>query len=664
MTRANEEEVERGGVSAEYRLRCERVHQQALIAVARRHGRDADMPRLVERLAVVERQLAEVGEGRAARIAARLGLSRVQVEVLWAAVAVTADARVAPHAEALAGPHARRGLSLGLYAELAGLDDVTVHGLARWLAGPCPLIDAGLLIVAEEQASVAARPHAVPARVIAYLAGDEAPDRELAIVDAGATALVHDESQATALVALARTLSPDAEVVTVVEGPRGSGRRTAVARAAGAPAIVLDVAGRTATEVERGLRALGRELVLRDGVPVIADADAADGDDARRAIARFVAAHRGPLAITCGRGGIDLGGETPVVRVRWGTPDVATRRRLWERALGDGAGLDLDAIAQRFPLGPAAIRRAVVSARAQGAAAPGVDALIRGVRHNVAERLGGLAERVDVRQTWDDVVLADDTREQIDALIARLRHAHHVLEAWQYRGKLARGHGVPVLFSGPPGTGKTMVAGLIARELGLELYQVDLSQVVSKWIGETEKHLGRLFDAAEEGHALLLFDEADALFGQRTTDVKGAVDRYANLEVNYLLQRVESFGGVTILTTNLEASIDRALKRRLAAHVVFDAPDEDERVRLWQRLTATETAPLAADVDVEYLARTFATMSGANIRNAALSAAFLAAADGGGTIRQEHLVRAARAEYRSMGHVLSDRGTLGAREPR
>jgi SpoVK/Ycf46/Vps4 family AAA+-type ATPase len=220
---------------------------------------------------------------------------------------------------------------------------------------------------------------------------------------------------------------------------------------------------------------------------------------------------------------------------------------------------------------------------------------------------------------------------------------------------MARGTGVAALFSGPPGTGKSMCAGLIARELDLELYQVDLSQVVSKWVGETEKQLAKLFDAAEEGHALLLFDEADSLFGQRTSDVKGAVDRYANLEVNFLLQRVESFGGITILTTNLDTAIDRALKRRLAAHIVFDAPDDEERARLWERMTRTGAAPLDAGFDPEELARAFPKMTGANIRNAALAAAFLAAADRADVLTQDHLIRAGRVEYRAMGHVLADR---------
>jgi SpoVK/Ycf46/Vps4 family AAA+-type ATPase len=235
-------------------------------------------------------------------------------------------------------------------------------------------------------------------------------------------------------------------------------------------------------------------------------------------------------------------------------------------------------------------------------------------------------------------------------LIARIRHAHRVLEIWNFKQKLARGAGVAALFSGPPGTGKTMVSGLIARELDLELYQVDLSRIVSKWVGETEKQLAKVFEAAEAGHALLLFDEADALFAKRSAEVKSAVDRYANLEVNYLLQRVESFGGVVILTTNLDTSIDPALRRRLASHIVFTQPERDEQLRLWRSMLSTG-APLAPNLQLDKLAEEFEAMSGANIRNAVLAAAFLAS-EQDTVIGFDHLRRAARGEYRAMGHVL------------
>jgi SpoVK/Ycf46/Vps4 family AAA+-type ATPase len=317
---------------------------------------------------------------------------------------------------------------------------------------------------------------------------------------------------------------------------------------------------------------------------------------------------------------------------------------------------DLAPLAHRYQVGPAAIQRAVASVRLlhPRGASLGATQLATGLRHNIAERLAGLAQRIEVTQSWDDLVLADDICDRIMALIGRILHSHQVLDSWGYRNKIARGAGMAALFSGPPGTGKTMVAGLIARELDVELYQVDLSKVVSKWVGETEKNLSRVFDAAEEGHGLLLFDEADALFGQRSSDIKGSHDRYANLEVNYLLQRIEAFGGIAILTTNLETAIDNALKRRLAAHVVFDLPDDDERALLWKRQTTTGAAPLDGRIDYERLARDFPKMSGANVRNAAIAAAFLAAGEKAPNITQDHLYRAARAEYRSMGHIIAD----------
>jgi len=358
--------------------------------------------------------------------------------------------------------------------------------------------------------------------------------------------------------------------------------------------------------------------------------------------------------------GLDVGTRLPSVRVEWTIPDVTTRARLW-RAIGgaaDGADGGHDQLAIRYPLGAGAIHRAVASAHVLVGRRPAgtpltMAELSAGVRQNIAESMGELAERVVVRQSWDDLVLGDDVMAQVKALVGRVRHAHLVFEEWGYRSKMPRGVGVAAMFSGPPGTGKTMVAGLIARELDLELYQVDLSKVVSKWIGETEKQLAKVFDAAEAGHVLLLFDEADALFGQRTTDVRGATDRYANLEVNFLLQRIESFNGTVILTTNLDTGIDKAVKRRLAAHVVFQHPDDDDRVRLWERLLSASNAPLAPNLDFVDLARRFPKMTGANIRNAALGAAFLAAAEQRPRIDQATVAKAARHEYLSMGHVLA-----------
>jgi SpoVK/Ycf46/Vps4 family AAA+-type ATPase len=306
-----------------------------------------------------------------------------------------------------------------------------------------------------------------------------------------------------------------------------------------------------------------------------------------------------------------------------------------------------------FALTPGAIHRAAANVRMFAAGREIEPADIRaGVAAEIQERFSGLATRVQTSQSWDDLVLSPDTLDDVRAFIARSAHAHTVYDHWGFRDKLQRGLGLSALFSGPPGTGKTMVAGLIAASLGFELYMVDLSQVVSKWVGETEKQLGKIFDIAGMGHVVLLFDEADALFARRT-EVKSSNDRYANLEVNYLLARIEAFNGMAILTTNLETSVDVAFRRRFAADVRFYPPERDERIRLWRTLIP-EAAPRADRLDFPKLADAYPEMCGGHIRNVVLRAAFLAAAERG-TITQERLTRAATAEYRAMGKILGDR---------
>jgi hypothetical protein len=636
------------------------TYQQAVRARA-----DAEqMTELAEqaraRLAELVRDGVDRQDGPMTILARRLELRPEHVELVWAIVACSVDGRLLPHLETIGGGHARRGLSLSVYAMLAELTDETVAALAHWLASPNALVADGL-IVATEAVSPAARAYVASARLVSYLRGEDHAVAPLRIVTPPADAL-YDAGQQATINEIAAALSRSTRPLLVIEGAAGSGRVTACAKAVGAPLIVLDLARLAVEHLDDALVALRRESTLRGLVPVIANADYMLGDeqrDARRLIGALAQQLTGPLLLTTSLPGLDIGSHRALVRVPWAVASIEVRGKLWQRAVASiGAHVDgeLTSLAHRYRVGPLAIERAIASVQLLHPAGSTINAqhLIEGLRHNIAERLAGLAQRVEVTQSWDDLVIADDIRDLIQALIGRIRHSHQVLETWGYRGKIARGVGVPGLFSGPPGTGKTMVAGLIARELDLELYQVDLSKVVSKWVGETEKNLGRVFDAAEEGHGLLLFDEADALFGQRTNNVQGANDRYANLEVNYLLQRVEAFNGITILTTNLETAIDTALKRRLAAHIVFATPDDEERTRLWQRQTTTGASPIDDDVDHEELSRLFPKMTGANIRNAAISAAFLAAADGARKITQSHLIRAARAEYRSMGHVIAD----------
>jgi SpoVK/Ycf46/Vps4 family AAA+-type ATPase len=430
--------------------------------------------------------------------------------------------------------------------------------------------------------------------------------------------------------------------------------------------IAIDVTRVAPGALDATLSSLMRECLLSDAIPVIAEIDELTVKEGEvntdlRTLARAIETAPGPIAVTSRMPGIDLGvSARRLSRVRWPVPDPASRRVLWTRALGDDVDSlpvgELDTMALRYRLGPGGITGGALAARtireARDPASPLTSHDLQdGIRNNIAERLGELATRVEVKQKWDDLVLPPDTHEDVQSLIARVKYAHHVYAKWGFKQKRPRGIGVAALFSGPPGTGKTRVAGLLAAELDLELYQIDLSKVVSKWVGETEKQLAKIFDAADAGHALLLFDEADSLFAKRT-EVKSAVDRYANLEVNFLLQRIESFGGVTIMTTNLDTSIDPALKRRLASHIVFQLPEIAESVKLWERMLQVGVhAPLAKPLQLEKLARTYEAMTGANIRNAVLSAAFTAASEGN-AISQSHLERAARGEYRAMGRVL------------
>jgi len=264
-------------------------------------------------------------------------------------------------------------------------------------------------------------------------------------------------------------------------------------------------------------------------------------------------------------------------------------------------------------------------------------------------RIAAVAERIDEIATWSQLVVPADIEDALREVVARVRHRRTVLEAWGLARVASTARGITALFQGGPGTGKTMAAGVIANALGYELWRVDLSKVMSKWIGETEKNLAAVFNAAEEGEIVLLFDEADSLFSRRA-DPKSSSDKNANVATNYLLQRLESFTGIAVLTTNFGTAIDPAFRRRMSVHVQFPFPDEEDRARLW-RAHLPPSVPVAPDVDAELgaLARQY-QLSGGYIRNAVLRAAYLAA-DGSGSICAEHLQRAVQLEKDRVGKL-------------
>jgi SpoVK/Ycf46/Vps4 family AAA+-type ATPase len=359
-------------------------------------------------------------------------------------------------------------------------------------------------------------------------------------------------------------------------------------------------------------------------------------------------------------------------------PAYDDRRALWELFLGKGGpraislarfelqedrssalpGVietqDLAALAGQFQLTAGQIRDAVASARdraAQQGRELGNEDLFAAARAHSNPRLSQLARKIVPRYGWGDIVLPEDLIALLREMVATVRERPLVLETWGVGHKLVSCAGVTALFAGPPGTGKTMAAEIIACELGLDLFKIDLSTVVSKYIGETEKNLERIFSEAERSNAILFFDEADALFGRRS-EVRDSHDRYANIEISYLLQRMEGYDGVTILATNLRANLDEAFTRRLQFAVDFPFPEEADRLRIWRTLFPPGV-PCEADIDLELLARRF-RLAGGNIRNILVSAAYLAAADGR-RVTKDHLMHGTRRELQKMGRLVGER---------
>lgn len=346
-----------------------------------------------------------------------------------------------------------------------------------------------------------------------------------------------------------------------------------------------------------------------------------------------------------------------MIEVPFPIPGFATRRECWLAAVGASGGAasddELDRLAASFRMYPDEIDRAVTAARSmaawRGSPRPTAADLCAAARAHCGRQLGTLARKIEPAHGWDDIVLPAATLQQLRAICGRVLHHQQVLGEWGFDARLSTGKGVTALFAGPSGVGKTMAAEIIARELELDLYKIDLSSVVSKYIGETEKNLERIFNAAENASAILFFDEADSLFGKRS-EVRDSHDRYANLEISYLLQKMEMYEGVAILASNLRQNLDESFVRRLAFTVHFPFPDEAHRRRIWKTIWPRE-APVDAGLDFDFLAAQF-KLSGGNIKNVALAAAF-AAAEENSTIGMRQVAIAIEREYQKMSKPLA-----------
>jgi ATP-dependent 26S proteasome regulatory subunit len=419
------------------------------------------------------------------------------------------------------------------------------------------------------------------------------------------------------------------------------------------------------TEPQEIAALLRREASLSNAVLFISGLDPESTEEqAAKSFLNDLCEYSGPIIVASDSARLAaIAGSDRFLTIPFALPDHEARYELWQEFANE-AGLPLspdtlNTLAGNFTLAPEQIESAITTARQSlewritdtGTLTISEisDELLAAARKQTGLELAALTEKLKPIYHWSDIVLPEDTIAQLKEICQRVTHSYAVFEQGGFGRKLSGGKGTAALFAGPSGTGKTMAAEIIANELGVDLFRIDLSSVVSKYIGETEKNLERIFAAATRSNSVLLFDEADALFGKRSS-VNDAHDRYANVEISYLLQRMEQYEGITILTSNLRGNIDEGFWRRLAFTIHFPFPDEETRLEIWKRIWPKETE-LDLDVDFVKLASRF-NLSGANIRNIGLAAAFLSAAEDR-PVTMADILHATRREYTKVGKAVS-----------
>ncbi|MFH9354868.1 ATP-binding protein [Kitasatospora sp. NPDC017646] len=604
---------------------------------------------------------------RLARMGADFGLLPVDLDLLLVALAPDLDARFERLYGYLNDDLTRRRATVGLALELCGLPGA---GAGRFrFSARAPLVAGGLLEITEPERPLLSRILRVPDRVTAHLLGDDEPDDALAGLARRAEPHTGGGAQQSVdrlSAAVAAAAAAGGPVYLLDRGGQAGPLAAAALAADGRPPLVVDAAALAAAHPSPGtVRVLAREARLGGSGVVLGPLDRLEPERPERAgLLRDLCAQLGSVPLIVHGPQVwdpAWAGESPVV-LTVPPPDARDRAGQWARALAaggappnreltDGLTGELAEAVAAYRLDREKLERAAaVAARTAAAERRPVRAedLRAAVRAQNAAGLARLARRIEPAVGWADLVLPDPTAGRLRELVLRARHRDRVLGQWRMRPGGGRGNGVIALFAGESGTGKTMSAEVVAAELGMELYVVDLSTVVDKYIGETEKNLDRVFTEAAQVNAVLLFDEADALFGKRS-QVKDAHDRHANVETAYLLQRMESFDGIAVLTTNLRANLDEAFTRRLDVIAEFPLPDQAQRRLLWDRCLGPRL-PRGDDLDLDFCARHF-ELTGGSIRACAVSAAYLAAGTGA-PLGMAQLVAAVVGEYRKLGRLV------------
>jgi hypothetical protein len=623
---------------------------------------------LLQRTAVTDEEIAAAADERAAAaadasvtpalvdLAERLSLSPFERDVLLLCVAIELDTSIAGLCARAQGA---AGLSYPTFAlTLSVLPEPTwdalspQRGLRHWR-----------LIEIRQTAGEAltASPLQADERTVNYVKGlnllDERLDRLISHVPPPAEHVAFPPSQAALVEQVVEQWSaaaPDSPLpVAQLLGPDARLKRELAARAVsrlgrGLLSLTASMLPSDGGELETLARLWQRESQL---LPIALYVDAEEPEAAAgadQAVRRLLARSDGVVLL--GTRDLRQDVDRPTFAVDVARPTRAEQRDAWTQALGDAAPAGaVDALAGQFDLAPSAIAEIAARAGAVGDPATLRARLWTGCVASSRARLEALAQRLEPRAQWSDLVLPPAELALLHEIAAQVGQRSRVYEDWGFAEHMSRGLGISVLFAGPSGTGKTLAAEVLANELGLGLYRIDLSAVVSKYIGETEKNLRRMFDAAEEGAAVLFFDEADALFGKRS-EVKDSHDRYANIEINYLLQRMEGYRGLAILATNMKRSLDQAFMRRLRFVIDFPFPALAQRRDLWAAVFPASTP--TQDLELDRLAQLPAT--GGMVRNIALNAAF-AAADAGEPVTMPIVLAAARTEFRKLELPIPER---------
>lgn len=591
------------------------------------------------------------GTVRLRNLARDAGLTELDVDLLMIALLPDLDARFERLYGYLNDDVTRRRASVGLALQLAGGSAWSAADRSRLEPG-APLCSEQLIMVEDADRPFLSRGLRVPDRVVGHLLGDDHPDPVLEpVLEEMRPYRVRLAGQ------LGYALGSGARLVHIRErsaAGTGAGIGVAALAESGRAALVIDatrLAGQSDPSVLLPIAA--REALLRRAGLVIRHIEELAGA-APHAVRRLADSRIPVIMVGSATWEPQWTTEPPLLLE---APVLGGRDRLalWQQEFDhDHADVDVARLAVHLSLGPDQISKAVRAARSSARLAGGpmtADDLRRGARSQNAAGLERLARRIDPEVGWDDLVLAPAALRALRDLAARARHRDTVLTDWRMRRGGGRGHGVIALFAGDSGTGKTMSAEVIAADLGLDLYTVNLATVVDKYVGETEKNLERIFAEAAGVNAVLFFDEADAIFGKRS-DVRDAHDRYANIESAYLLQRLETFDGLAVLATNLRSNIDDAFTRRLDTIIDFAAPNAELRKRLWQQCLAAPL-PVSDDLDLDFLAEAF-ELAGGNIRSAATTAAYLAAA-AEAPVTMAQVISAVEQEYRKLGRLVLER---------